>query len=508
MATVSSLTTAKMLEIADESIVGGTVNGLGNLILTTRGGLTIDAGPITAAGTTSQYYRGDKTWVTLDKSAVGLGLVDNVSVLSDYIPKWKPNTVYLAGTIVISPAGELVRAKAAITTGTTFVTANWANVTLGEIVTRINYYTNPNFETNITGITALGSETLTRDTAVFDTGIASLKVVTGAANGGVYMSPPALTGWATSDPFSGSIRFKGTSGNSYSLQLAHTGAGTYPITNFVATGAWQTIQTNGGVLASTATSAPYYVVRAIGASDTFWVDNTMGEKASYVGPQFDGSTVADGGYVYAWTGTANASTSTATTSPNAFLPRWKAGKVYAVGDQVVTSTNVVVKANAAHTASAAFATDVAKWDDSTAAKGRMWLARVASNTGAITSLAVVNNLATYTFKGGRKYRIVWDTDWLSSAANVHCAAYIATCATTDAASLTTGLTNLVVRNSVSALAVVSAYLHVEAYYEPSVDTITQVKFLVQMDGGSGNVTIQGNRAGGTVYAIYDEGLQY
>lgn len=32
-----------------------------------------------SAGTTSQYYRGDKTFQTLDKSAVGLGNVDNTS---------------------------------------------------------------------------------------------------------------------------------------------------------------------------------------------------------------------------------------------------------------------------------------------------------------------------------------------------------------------------------------------------------------------------------------------
>lgn len=31
------------------------------------------------AGTTAQYWRGDKTWQTLDKAAVGLGNVDNTS---------------------------------------------------------------------------------------------------------------------------------------------------------------------------------------------------------------------------------------------------------------------------------------------------------------------------------------------------------------------------------------------------------------------------------------------
>jgi hypothetical protein len=35
--------------------------------------------PTITAGTTGQYYRGDKTFQTLDKSAVGLGNVDNTS---------------------------------------------------------------------------------------------------------------------------------------------------------------------------------------------------------------------------------------------------------------------------------------------------------------------------------------------------------------------------------------------------------------------------------------------
>jgi len=35
--------------------------------------------PTISAGTASQYYRGDKTWQTLDKTAVGLGNVDNTS---------------------------------------------------------------------------------------------------------------------------------------------------------------------------------------------------------------------------------------------------------------------------------------------------------------------------------------------------------------------------------------------------------------------------------------------
>lgn len=35
--------------------------------------------PAVAAGTTTQYYRGDKSWQALDKAVVGLGNVDNTS---------------------------------------------------------------------------------------------------------------------------------------------------------------------------------------------------------------------------------------------------------------------------------------------------------------------------------------------------------------------------------------------------------------------------------------------
>ena len=38
--------------------------------------------PMIALGTTAQYYRGDKSWQTLDKSAVGLGNVENIALSS------------------------------------------------------------------------------------------------------------------------------------------------------------------------------------------------------------------------------------------------------------------------------------------------------------------------------------------------------------------------------------------------------------------------------------------
>lgn len=46
MATVTGLTKERMLEIEAASVVSGTVNGMGNLVLTTHGGNNIDAGSV------------------------------------------------------------------------------------------------------------------------------------------------------------------------------------------------------------------------------------------------------------------------------------------------------------------------------------------------------------------------------------------------------------------------------------------------------------------------------
>ena len=47
------------------------------------------------------------------------------SLNATYVPKWKPNTAYLAGDKVLSPNGDVVSAIANFTSGTTFNAANW-----------------------------------------------------------------------------------------------------------------------------------------------------------------------------------------------------------------------------------------------------------------------------------------------------------------------------------------------------------------------------------------------
>ena len=70
--------------------------------------------PTIAAGTTAQYWRGDKSWQTLDKSAVGLSNVDNTSDLDKPI-----STATQAALDNLNNYTEIIRTGATIPAGTT-----------------------------------------------------------------------------------------------------------------------------------------------------------------------------------------------------------------------------------------------------------------------------------------------------------------------------------------------------------------------------------------------------
>ena len=74
--------TASNAQIAAGAIVNADINASAAIAQSKIANLTTDlAGkePTIASGTTAQYWRGDKSWQTLDKTAVGLANVDNTS---------------------------------------------------------------------------------------------------------------------------------------------------------------------------------------------------------------------------------------------------------------------------------------------------------------------------------------------------------------------------------------------------------------------------------------------
>jgi len=182
---------------------------------------------------------------------------------------------------------------------TNLCTSPNAETASGTVVTRTNLCPNPNAETNVTGWTAEGGAVLTRDTASPISGTASFKLTAGA---GAYFTFPVLVGETYT--FSFDYTTVGTISGSPSIGLYIPG---YTKTNLpltqVAPGRFSVTAT----ATATATAVAYVAGQASGV---FHFDNVLLEKAAVAGTYFDGSTAAAGDYTYAWTGTANASTST------------------------------------------------------------------------------------------------------------------------------------------------------------------------------------------------------
>lgn len=86
-----------------------------------RGNLGAEAA--IAAGTTAQYWRGDKTWQTLNAAAVGLGNVENKSSATIRGELTSGNVTTALGYTPISPAGAVVAPIRIVTAGAATVSA-------------------------------------------------------------------------------------------------------------------------------------------------------------------------------------------------------------------------------------------------------------------------------------------------------------------------------------------------------------------------------------------------
>jgi len=174
---------------------------------------------------------------------------------------------------------------------------------------RTNLCVNPNFETNTTNWSAaLG--TVSRVTTTPQTGTYCLQM-NGDGDSDLSAGYFRNTGLTIGTAYRAGMWVRVSTGTQALTMSLLAGIGASSSTSFTATTTWQFIQ----VPTVTATGATAQIsLDGAGVSANVFVDSAIIETTStYAGTFFDGNSTASG-VTYAWTGTANASTSTATST--------------------------------------------------------------------------------------------------------------------------------------------------------------------------------------------------
>jgi hypothetical protein len=194
--------------------------------------------------------------------------------------------------------------------------------------TRTNLVPNPNFEVDVlmTENTSPGGSTLARSTAQFYSGTASCAGSTTGTGGNLIfgtMSSSSRIAATAGTVYTGSLyaRSAAVQRTTYARLLFRDAGGTVLSTtngtsSATSTTAWTRYTVTETAPANTATVTLQVVVLGVSTTETHYIDGLLLETGSSALPYFDG-TYADTytGYTLtsqAWSGTANASTSTAT----------------------------------------------------------------------------------------------------------------------------------------------------------------------------------------------------
>lgn len=402
---------------------------------------------------------------------------------------WQPNTAYKVGQVVISPGGMLVKSKTNHTSGTTFsgIGTNWASVAQGQsVVVRTNLVRDPRGVLGTDWSVTAGGGTPTK--SQLGTG--------GPAEAASFVRATAgSAGWTYLDVRNvGSATNLVTPGKTYALSagVRASYAGTVALyvqwldaggavisTTSVASGAntansWQRFGFVTAVAPANAVRG-LLIVRVNGApavNDTLDVTAMLFCDVSEDGAYFDGTTAAGPETVYAWTGTAHQSTSTASS----------------------TSTQLALQS-----------------DLDKSAKGLVAYRKIVNDSGSIAASGsgICEYFASFTFKAGRRYKIAWYAGYVTGSAQSYWNLAICTCPTTDPVGQTTGLTQLGAETVHTDGVNLSDYFKVEAWPDPyAVDTTLQVKFFVGYAGvGSGNFVESASASRPGFITIEDMGAQ-
>lgn len=267
---------------------------------------------------------------------------------------------------------------------------NFESVTAGSTIFRTNLCLNPNMETNVLQWTLSGGGTIVQSNEWSASGTYSAKATstspsatagdfrlsggsqtnfpTGTVAGGTYLisavcnTPAAHNGFVSDTGNSSRQRrilvFYSLNGSTFTQAFGPQGpnvSGTYTVSTIF------TIPAN-------ATGAIFAVGIAGSPTDlnfVTYVDNVLIENTDQIRPYFDGSTVDVNGWDYAWTGTANASTSTA----KGALVEIRRNVALNPGVEFAGAGSAVLRTNLATYAAMASATGYSSWYGSGGAGG-------------------------------------------------------------------------------------------------------------------------------------------
>lgn len=273
---------------------------------------------------------------------------------------------------------------------------------IAHALTRTNMVANPSFETDTTGwgfYLPDGAATATRETTGGVNGAAfyrlSITTASTIVGGGSYYNGNGLAGYtmpvSPGDALAavGSVRTNSARSMQIGVEFRDSAGVLIPGTFFgpavaLAANTWTGLSVTGTAPANAATAAiNFYTTSAVWAvGDTLDTDSGLLEKASVVRAYFDGDTADTPDLIYAWTGTAHASTSTLS-ERNIEVPGHEYGSGIGQGSVVAGRAIALGKG-----AVARGLTSIAVGNAALANKGEQVSVASASTTTAIGGVAV------------------------------------------------------------------------------------------------------------------------
>lgn len=196
----------------------------------------------------------------------------------------------------------------------------WADTSAGLGSTRTNLITNPSFETDTSGWSPSMLASISRSTAQAYTGTASL-ALSAVEGGTLYAMHSGVTVSAGLD-YTASAYVKSSVARSAHAVIKWYNGTTYlsettGTTVATSTSAWARFSVTGTAPSGATVAKAVLYAGSTGGQEPHYFDAVLMEQASSAGTYFDGSSTGTG-KTYAWSGTANNSSSTETSDSSAY----------------------------------------------------------------------------------------------------------------------------------------------------------------------------------------------